>query len=241
MDQVSYTYQNMIGDLEDCGLNLVAAFDISVLPESITNTLPDRAQEDYSSLLLVGTKGSSFWQHLKSINKTQGDCLDEMSQKITIDIFSTHFANARYLVLYPHSEYVIPLQQLGHLVGWGRPSILGPGINIEYGTWFAYRTAMLVSESLPASEYAQAEEVCEQCIDKPCQTACPVSAVKTLGNFNLKSCIGYRVTDDSNCADKCLARLACPIGMDYFYQPDHLAHHGYFSLRSIKRYIENNK
>ncbi len=234
-------YQNMCTKLEKSGLNLVAAFNLSMLPESITNTLCENAQKDYHSLLLVGTKGSSFWQYLKDINKTQGDCLDEMGQAITIEVLSKHLPKARYRVVYPSTEYIVPLQQLGHMVGWGRPSIVGPGINAEYGTWFAYRTALLISEKLPPTKYAVAEEVCEKCIDKPCQSACPVGAVREIGNFNLNACIGYRTIENSPCADKCLARLACPVGKEYFYQPDHLAHHGYFSLRSIKRYIENNK
>ncbi len=233
-------YQNMVTELNDCGLNLVAAFDIFVLPESITATFPENADKHYQSLLLVGTKGSEFWQHLKSINKTQGHCFDEMSQKITVDTFSENYPQAQQLVLYPSSEYVLPLQQLGRLVGWGRRSILGPDINAEYGTWFAYRTAMLVSEELPPTESVQAEEVCERCIDKPCQPACPVGAVREIGNFELDVCIGHRTTENSPCADKCLARLACPVGEEYFYQPDHLTHHGYFSLRSIKRYIEKD-
>ena len=241
MDQVHQASQQMTAELHECGLNLVAIFDISILPQSITSTFPDNAKNNYQSLLLVGTKGSKFWQHLKSINKTQGDCLDEMSQTIIKNILRGHLPEARYQVVYPSTEYVVPLQQLGHLVGWGRPSIVGPGINAEYGTWFAYRTAMLVSEKLPLTEYAQAEEVCERCIDKPCQSACPVGAVREIGNFDLNACINYRTTENSPCADKCLARLACPVGKEYFYQPDHLAHHGYFSLRSIKRYIANNK
>ena len=235
------TYTKFVGNLEQVGLNLCATFDLCELPQSIIDTMPEDSMSRFKSLLLVGTKGSAFWQHLKNIDKTAGHCFDEMSQALAIEVLNKSYSELNTLVLYPSSEYVLPLQQLGHLVGWGRPSVLGLDIHPEFGTWFAYRTAILVSEQLPATEEMKTDEVCEVCVDKPCQSVCPVGAVKTIGQFDITSCIDNRVKDNSACADRCLARLACPVGQKYFYQQDHLAHHSRFSLASIKRYKENNK
>ena len=235
------TYKHFLTALDQVGLNLCASFSLSELPDSVKKALPDKPEQHYQSLLLVGTKGGNFWQYLKRIDKLEGHPFDTISLSITQKILHDFYAEVKTLCLYPNSEYIIPLQQLGHLVGWGRPSILGLDINPKYGTWFAYRTALLVSESFPQSETVVSDPVCEVCIEKPCQSACPVSAVQSQGNFNLSACSDYRVQESSSCANKCLARLACPVGLDFRYSTEQFAHHGSFSLASIKRYKENNK
>jgi len=241
MSKSFQTFNEFVANLEQIGLNLCAAFDLNTLPQSIIDTMPTDVLDQYKSLLLVGTKGSAFWQHLKDTDSTDGHCFDEMSQTLTLEVLNKHYSELKTLLLYPNSDYVLPLQQLGHRVGWGRPSVLGLDIHPEFGTWFAYRTAIVVSEELPQTKSAQTKEVCEICVDKPCLSACPVAAVKTIGQFDITACMNYRTKDNSPCAGRCLSRLSCPVGEKYYYQKDHLAHHGRFSLASIKRYKENNK
>ena len=241
MSKTFEAYYKFVSQLEHIGLNLCAVFDIATLSEEVIQTLPDTANEDYPCLLLVGTKGSGFWNYLQDTNQTDGHAFDQVSEQKTLELLSDQFPNIKTITVYPHDDYMIPLQKLGHRVGWGRPSLLGLHIHADYGTWFAYRTALLVSETFPQTEDSTAQPVCEVCVDKPCMSACPVAAVNTLGEFNISACMGYRVKDNSVCADRCLSRLACPVGADYFYTPEHLAHHSKFSLASIKRFRKNNK
>ena len=241
MSNPHQTFKSFVAQLNRVGLNLCASFNLGNLPQTVKKTLPGNAQQHFRSLLLVGTNGGNFWQHLQTMDEKQDHPFDMISQRLTEEILTHSYPQIKTLCLYPSSEYVLPLQQLGHLVGWGRPSILGLDINQEYGTWFAYRTALLVSELLPQTKTSEAQPVCEVCIDKPCRSICPVNAVQSLGNFDILACSDYRVEENSTCAKKCLARLACPVGQDYRYSTDQLEHHGSFSLASVKRYKESNK
>ena len=241
MSKPHETYKNFLAELDQVGLNLCASFSISELPDTIKASLPKNSEQHYNSLLLVGTKGGKFWKYLQQINQPEGHPFDSISLSMTQRIFAKSYSGVRTYCLYPGSEYVVPLQQLGHIVGWGRPSILGLDINQQYGTWFAYRTVLLVAESLPQTPRAETQPVCEVCVDKPCRRACPVGAVQSIGNFNIAACGDFRVQDNSRCVSKCLARLACPVGIEYRYSSEQLAHHSSFSLASIKRYRESSQ
>ena len=241
MSNPDQTYNGFVTQLKRVGLNLCASFNLHELPKAVEETLPERLSSNYNSLLLVGTRGGEFWQYLQTINENPDHPFDNISQKVTEKILRKAYPQVKTLCLYPSKEYILPLQKLGHLVGWGRPSILGLDIHPQYGTWFAYRTALLVSEPLPQTNTSEAQVVCEVCIDKPCQPVCPVQAVQSFGHFDIMACSDNRVKAESVCANQCLSRLACPVGREYRYSPDQLAHHGSFSLASIKRYKESNK
>jgi hypothetical protein len=241
MSKAHGRYTNFLAQLNHVGLNLVASFNIDELPDTVKDAVPKEIQTLYKSLLLVGSKGGEFWQYLQSINDIEGHTFNNNSLRLTNKFLHNAYAGIKTLCLYPSTQYTLPLQKLGHLAGWGRPSILGLDIHREYGTWFAYRTALLVSESLPQTKWSATDLVCEMCIEKPCQPVCPVGAVQSLGSFKLNTCGDYRLEDKSGCANICLARLACPVGQEYRYTNQQLTHHGSFSLASIKRYRESNK
>ncbi len=241
MSESHVTYKNFVAGLTQVGLNLCASFRLGELPAVIMDSLPSKAEELYCSLLLVGAKGGDFWQYLQTVDEVEEHPFNTVSQRVTVKILRSSYPGMRIKFLYPGTEYTIPLQQLGRLAGWGRPSMLGLDIHGEYGTWFAYRNALLVSEPLPATRQAAAAPVCEVCIEKSCRSACPVKAVKSFGSFNITACTDHRVERKSGCEDKCLSRLACPVGRESRYCTDQLAHHSRFSLASIKRYKVNNK
>lgn len=50
-------------ELDACGLNLQAVFDVRRLPADVRETLPAGARERYRQLLLVGNAGPAFWEH----------------------------------------------------------------------------------------------------------------------------------------------------------------------------------
>ncbi|MFT5197206.1 MAG: epoxyqueuosine reductase [Cellvibrionaceae bacterium] len=223
-------FQQSAEKLSQQGLNLCAVFDLTQLPESVFEVL--RATQinldNYSRLVMLGNGGKLFWHALAQSEQRQvdnvgvgpSDPIDRFSLHLTqvmIDEISSSSAG-RQLILYPQTEHFIPLQQLGELAGWGTPSPIGNSISAEYGLWFAFRSAFLTSIPLLPSQFEHQPSPCLTCISKPCQTACPAGAVvDTAAGFKLDACIDHRLKEKSPCVFHCLARQACPIGIEHQY------------------------
>jgi hypothetical protein len=146
-------------------------------------------------------------------------------------------ADRPHRVLYPGvGSSTVPLARLGALAGWHHPSPLGLGIHPEHGLWFAYRAlVVLAAPDLEPTPPAPGGPPCESCVDQPCLRACPAGAVDPAG-FRVRECVEFRVREASPCQDRCLARLACPVGAASRYDPDQLAYHYLQSLATIRRY-----
>ena len=119
--------------------------------------------------------------------------------------------------------------------GWGASSPLGLTINDRYGLWLAHRIVFLIDAPLTPTVVATAHP-CTTCADTPCVTACPVNAVSVETGFDVDACSQFRIADESPCGDRCLARLACPIGTEFTYGPEQMAHHYASGLASIRRW-----
>jgi len=67
---------------------------------------------------------------------------------------------------------------------------------------------------------------CDRCSDKPCLAACPAGAV-TRDRFDVPACRTFLGSEgEGTCMDGgCLARNACPVGVDYRYAPEQLRFH----------------
>ncbi|MEM7130852.1 MAG: hypothetical protein AAF702_31295 [Chloroflexota bacterium] len=219
------------------GLNLFAVFDCHSLPRALQQVLLDAklSIDDYPRLILLGHGGRQLWRSLKQDDTASKDPVDDFSQRFACQFIQDYLDDAQTHFLYPGS---IPLSliRLGELAGWSYPSPLGLGINPIYGLWFAYRAAFLtaadVSPTVPLAEPHNAQHPCESCQDKPCITTCPVRAVQWNQPFNIESCYNHRRADASPCVDRCLSRLACPVGKDHQYTVAQIQHH-YDLSRSI--------
>jgi epoxyqueuosine reductase len=124
------------------------------------------------------------------------------------------------------------LQQLGELAGWSHPSPLGQGINPTYGVWFAYRAVFLTTAELPLTGGAPRPSPCDACLDKPCLSACPAGAVQP-ARFDIDGCANYRLQPASPCADRCLARMACPYFPEHRYSLEQIRYHYGRSLETL--------
>ena len=60
--------------------------------------------------------------------------------------------------------------------GAGHVSPLGLNIHPTYGLWHAYRAALLFPVAFDMPPQSPGAHPCETCADKPCLSACPVSA-----------------------------------------------------------------
>lgn len=225
--------------LADSGLNLFASLRCAELPDHLQTLLVQGGASlgDYSHLLLTGHGGRLFWEKLQEAGMETADPVDTFSTQLTQQFISDYLGNPPHLLLYPSGDYLVPLTQLGEWAGWSHPSPIGQGISAEFGVWFAYRTAVLVNGNFPTTPRLQTNSPCQSCADKPCVTACPAGAVQADG-FQMSPCINFRLRTHSPCADRCLARMACPVAPEHRYTLPQIQYHYGHSLAMIRQWDE---
>jgi len=215
-------------ELHDEGLVLQAAIEVS----GCQVPLPARAR-DFRQLIVLGHGGRTFFDRTFSDDSVlnSSDPLDEQS----ISLFKGFMARvgcAEFDILYPAQHDSLDLRKLGAQLGWQSDSHLGIGIHPEWGTWFAYRLVAVANTALPVSQPEPVADSCGTCIDKPCLAACPVAA--TGEEFQLGVCSGERLREGASCADRCLAREACPVGIDHRYSRAQIRYHYRQSYAALK-------
>lgn len=221
--------------LREAGLNLIAVLNCADLPASIATPMLSSGVPlaDYQRLVLLGHGGRRLWAALQAWGMQTADPVDYYSTQIARQFIRDYLGNPPVFWLYPQTGYLLPLQRLGELAGWSHPSPLGLGIHPEFGVWFAYRAAFLTTADLPLRVEAQRPSPCETCVQKPCITICPVGAVLP-ARFDVESCAHYRLRDGSPCADRCLARLACPYFPQHRYTLPQIQYHYRHSLGTLR-------
>ena len=223
--------------LRDQGLNLLGVLDMAALPAEIRDPLAAAGIDltAYQRLVVIGHAGRQLWSVLSQSPFRSADPVDDYSRQHTAH-FANHFlADAAWRLLYPDGIF-FPLNRLGELAGWGRPSPLGLGIHHEYGLWWAYRAVFLSQLPLPLTMAPPQPHPCDSCQGKPCLAACPAGALNLRTGFDVYACADYRVSAGSQCAAQCLARQACPVGTAHRYTPPQIAYHYRLSLATIKAY-----
>lgn len=221
--------------LADAGLNLLAILDCATLPTAVSAPMLNSGVplNAYRRLILLGHGGRRLWTALQEWGLKTADPVDHYSLTITRQFIRDYLGEPPVCWLYPQTEYIVPLQQLGAWAGWSYPSPLGQGIHPEFGVWFAYRAAFLTTAELPLRTEPKRPSPCASCADKPCITACPVGAVRP-DRFDVDGCARFRLRDDSPCADRCLARLACPFFPEHRYTLPQIQYHYRHSLGTLR-------
>lgn len=212
--------------LNERGFNLVAVLDCTQLPVDLQHQLAAEGLPvaDYPRLVLMGSSGSSIWDHLQREWMERANPFDEYSVAVAEQFIHQCLDDAPSQLFYPGPSRV-SLIRLGELAGWSHPSPLGLGINPEFGLWFAYRAAFVTAAPLPVTEAPQSMHPCESCSDKPCISACPAGAVSPNSAFDITACYTFRVSSNASCVDRCHSRMACPIGREYQYPLGQIQHH----------------
>lgn len=222
--------------LDTAGLNLQAVFELTALPPALRQRLT--AQTDpaprYRQLILIGNAGPALWRAVSAAGLRGPDPIDDFSVHHVLRWFAEHCPGAALHRLYPGSAPV-DLQALGRLAGWHHDSPLRIGIQPGWGTWFAYRVALLADTALPPSVPLNAPSPCDACPDTPCIDACPAAAMAD-GRFALERCLAYRQQPASRCEHTCVARLRCPVGASQRYPDAHIHHVYRHSLAMIVRH-----
>ena len=228
--------QQIADRFEAGGLHLVVV-DPDRLPVSLRGPLQAAwgvSRTGLSRVLIVVNQGGRFWN---LVDRCVSDPIDAFSRELSLSILGQIGGSWEYRLIYP-GDCPVSLQALGRESGLGAGSWLGQSIHPEWGTWFAFRAVVLTSCPLPVSMEPPSPDSCADCPDRPCVTACPVSAPSV--PFDLAGCVDQRLGDSEQCKATCIARLACPLGDGWRY-PESLVGYLYRrSLDSVQRWRERS-
>lgn len=218
------------------GLNWLAYADADAGPA-------DPAIEAHQGVLLFLGLGGTFGERTAYDGGTANP-FDERALELVApfieQVLLTYDQQAR--LVYPQTATRVNLMAWLTAAKAQYPSRLGIGIRPDCGTWFAVRAAVVTQLPEAARHWLRehyppldaAVTPCDECRDRPCESACPASAVGP--SFNLEGCMTQRLTADSVCADRCAARLACPVGANSRYAMPLLRYHYGVSLGMLRRW-----
>jgi hypothetical protein len=189
---------------------------------------PGPSGEPARAVLLVGHAGPSIWRHFTAWRAAQPpglvDPLDTWSRQVIGAVAARFGARA----VSPSDRPWLPFQAWAMRAEGLRPSPLGILMHPVFGTWHAYRGALLFDAPLaPGSAEPHAMlHPCDACSGKPCLKACPVGAHGE-GGFAYEACLGHVRSDAGTvcAAGGCLDRNACPVGAEHRYGADQQAFH----------------
>ncbi len=217
------TVQAIADALQPHGLIVCGAFNST--EQAPLPALPDG--QPARALVLVGNAGSALWPVLSASPEhldDMPDALDRWSQRVGERYARQFGAHAVYPFAGPPYQ---PFLNWARRCQGLRPSRLGLSIHPEYGLWHAYRFALLLPSPLrtlpPPLPHT---DICARCESQACLEACPVDAFSDVG-YAVDACVDFlhRHADAGCHSHGCDARLACPVGAEYRYQPAHARFH----------------
>ena len=235
--------QSILAPLAAHGLNLLHVFDLAALPSELVAMLgPDAVDGRFRQVILIGHLGRDFWNALQRRGMHGSDPVDQfVTERVAAWMADELPAHASRQV-FP-GPAPVGLQRLGQLAGWHQASPFWVGVDPEWGSWFAYRAVLLTDTALPPTPRRELASPCLNCSDKPCVSACPAGALSVerggLGTGStpgLHACLDHRLQPATACADRCLARNACPVGERYRYSEAQTRYHYLQSLRFIREH-----
>jgi ferredoxin len=181
------------------------------------------------SLVLIGHSGSSIWPHFTKWRRSQPhdlkNPLDAWSEQVISPIAEKLGGRAIFPFQKPFHPFH-PFQQWAMRAEGLKPSPLGILIHPVYGLWHAYRGAIVFENEILIQEVEKENHPCDLCIGKPCLAACPVGAFAA-DEYDVAGCRTHLAMEaGSACmSGGCKARLACPAGRDFVYEPDQMQFH----------------
>lgn len=187
--------------------------------------LDDAARVDFAgqSLVLIGNAGPAMFARFASERDSARDLMDHWTQDVLTPLANELEAR----VVFPFDTPHPPFLTWARAAGAGHPSPLGMNIHPEFGLWHAYRAAFLFDEAIAVPPAHETKSPCETCMDKPCLATCPVSAFSAGGGYDVPACVTHLgASEGERCrSGGCMARNACPVGLEYFYSPDQTGFH----------------
>ncbi len=177
------------------------------------------------SAVLIGQGGAANWRHFQtwydSYSSKPDNPLDTWSREVICAIAQQVSARA----VFPSDKPWHPFQQWAMRAEALKSSPLGILIHPDYGLWHAYRGALLFDEAIELPPPNRVHP-CDACDPKPCLSACPVGAMAP-SHYDVPACAKHVVAAaGEQCRSTgCLARNACPVGVEHRYPDDVQAFH----------------
>jgi hypothetical protein len=208
--------------LQPLGLILRGGFSLD--PEIDADLL--RHYPQARQLILIGNAGSAIWPAIARFSQANPQDLHPLDHW-TAETMGEIASRIGVVSLFPFGGPPWwPFQRWAQRAESVYPSPLAILIHSDFGLWHAYRVAFLLSEPIDLPAVQRQPSPCDSCRDRPCLTTCPVSAFSTAG-YDVETCASHVNSEaGSACqARGCLARLACPVGTAWQYEPAHAAFH----------------
>ncbi len=174
---------------------------------------------DVRFVLMIGNAGPGMFERF---TRESQNTLDEWTRGVVTPLAAELGAKA----VFPFDKPHLPFLTWARRGGAGHVSPLGLNIHPIYGLWHAYRAALLFPVQFDLPVVSNGERPCDRCTDKPCLSACPVSAFDA-NRYDVAACGAHLKTPSGeDCMQGgCLARRACPVGTQYQYHPEQAQFH----------------
>jgi epoxyqueuosine reductase QueG len=173
-------------------------------------------------VILIGNAGPDMFRRFAREHQTGTAPMDDWT-RVTVDALARELDAT---AVYPFDRPHLPFLTWARRSGAGHVSPLGLNIHPQFGLWHAYRAALLFPVAFDLPWQQAGNHPCETCREKPCLTACPVSAFDGQ-NYDVIACGKHLLSGagDDCMVGGCRARLACPVGRAFTYQPPQMQFH----------------
>ena len=178
-----------------------------------------------ATVVVIGNAGPAMWRAFAGArpDAASRDPMNDWSGAVLRRIADETGARALFPFAGPP---FLPFMRWAQKAESLKPSPIHVLMHPQFGLWHAYRGALVYDRALALDPRADHAHPCDSCADKPCLSACPVDAFDGTGR-NLEACVDH--IDSAAGADcmsgGCRARLACPIGAEYRYEPEQMQFH----------------
>ncbi|MFQ5624557.1 MAG: ferredoxin [Paracoccaceae bacterium] len=171
----------------------------------------DAAPQGCATLLLFGPSGHGMWDSFtasREFSDGEPHPLDRWSKR-TLDALASACGGA---AVFPSDRPYPPFISWAMKTGRCWQSPVGLLVHDTEGLLVSFRGALALPERLALPE-PRAGRPCEGCPQRPCLTACPVSALGA-GSYDTRACHGHLASGNGeDCMTRgCSVRLACPVG-----------------------------
>ncbi len=171
----------------------------------------DRLPPGIGTLVLVGARGRTMWEHFRTspeFGDAQPHPMDRWSRRV-LDAVAAHLGARAF---YPFGGPPwMPFQRWAERGEGAFSSPVGMQVSAARGLWVSYRGALGFPARISIAE-SERGNPCTGCAE-PCRTACPVDAFAA-GRYDVAKCVAH-VTSAAGAACRstgCLVRHACPAG-----------------------------
>ncbi len=175
--------------------------------------------EDGKTTILLGPFEPGFWTFVTDHPDFKGDDPLDNWSSATISLLANDL-NARAVFPFggpPYHPFIEWALRSGEV--WASP--VGLLVHKDAGLLVSYRGALVFNHVIGLPNPAASP--CDSCTDKPCLTACPVSALSPDG-YDVDRCKAHMDVDET-CRAACRVRMSCPVSQSYRRDPAQTVFH----------------